>query len=93
MRRKTYTRREGARLNPDALDAQLIARGIGTRDLAKLTGLDLGTITDARQGHRLRKSTVLKIVAVLDKLPVNPTLGALVGLPAPEKKKRTTRAA
>jgi hypothetical protein len=88
-KRQTYTRREGARLNPDALDAHLVARGLGTRDLAKLTGLEIGTITDARQGKRLRRSTVMKIVAALDKLPVNSTVAALVGVAVPAAQTKT----
>ena len=88
-RRQTYTRREGACFKPDVLDAYMAARGIGTRDLARLTGLHLDTITQARKGQRLRKASMMKIVAILDKLPVNPTMGALVGLAsAPVEKKR-----
>ncbi len=81
--RETYKRREGA-------------RGIGTVDLATLTGLDLDTVTRARKGDRLRRSSVMKIVAALDKMPLNATAAALVGigaLPLPVAKKRTGKAA
>jgi hypothetical protein len=90
-KREPYKRREGARLLPDVLDAQLIARGIGTRDLARLTGLDVGTVTDARKGKRVRRTTVMKIVAALDKVPVNATAGALVGVGADLVEKKRPR--
>lgn len=73
-------RRAGGRMNPESLDAQLLARGLGTRDLSRLAKLDMKTIGAARKGQRVSRETVMRIVAALDLVPVNPTTASLVGI-------------
>jgi hypothetical protein len=72
-------------MDAEALDAHLLARGIGTHDLAKLTGLDIATVGSARKGRRVSRMTVLKIVDTLAKIPVRPEVAALIGLPVVEQ--------
>jgi hypothetical protein len=70
-------------MSPEALDNQMLARGLGSVDLAKITRLDISTITSARRGHRVSRRTVLLIVDALDKVPIRPTVATLIGLDAP----------
>lgn len=88
------TRVEGGRMDTEALDAQLLARDLGSLDLAELTGLDTKTIASLRRGVRVRRSTVLKIVDVLSKVPVRPEIAVLVGVGVPVERngseKKTT---
>lgn len=89
-RKLPHQRREGGKLDPEALDNHLLARGLGSIDLAKLTRLDISTITSARRGHRVSRRTVLLIVDALDRVPIRPTIATLVGIDVPlvEKKRR-----
>ena len=82
-KREPYARREGARLKPEVLEALMAARGVGSHQLARLTGLHIDTITQAKKGLRVRLTSIHKIADILDKLPVNTTAAALVGAPAP----------
>ncbi len=75
-----HQRREGGTLIPEAMDAALLARGLSTRDLARIAKVDVATVGAARKGRRVSRHTVLKIVAALDLVPVSPAIAQLVGL-------------
>ncbi|TMC35557.1 MAG: helix-turn-helix transcriptional regulator [Chloroflexi bacterium] len=73
------TRRVGVTIDPDRLERELAARGLEAKDLAKLAGVEADTIARARQGGRINRDTLLKIVDALSKVPTHPLAAALVG--------------
>jgi transcriptional regulator with XRE-family HTH domain len=73
------TRRAGCVLDGDRLEAELGARGLEARDLAKLTGLTENTIVQARNGRRISRDTLMRISDALLKVPAHPMAAVLTG--------------
>jgi DNA-binding Xre family transcriptional regulator len=66
------------RIDPEAFERELAARGLEAKDLAKLTGLKADTFSKARHGRRITRDTLMKIAVALEKVPVHRVAAALV---------------
>jgi transcriptional regulator with XRE-family HTH domain len=58
------------RLDPNRLDRELARRGWNATDLAKASGISVGTISAARRGRPVSNATVCKIADALRAAPV-----------------------
>ena len=77
-------RRAGVRIDADRFDYELARRGINPRQLAELSGVNETTLSRARHGHRIRESTLRRIVAAM--LKISPMPGAEMLLSEPQKR-------
>lgn len=77
-------RRAGVRIDADRLDYELARRGINPRQFAELSGVTETTLSRARHGHRVRESTLRRIVAAM--LKISPLPGADLLLSEPQKR-------
>ena len=85
-------RRRGVSVDPARLDRQLAARGLESQDIARLAGVSEDTIARLRNGERIERNNLYKVVAALDKVRPHPMLADLVGVDVPPGKKRTATA-
>jgi transcriptional regulator with XRE-family HTH domain len=69
------------RLDPNRLDRELARRGWNATDLAKASGISVGTISAARRGRPVSNATVCKIA---DALRAAPIVAGVDGLLEPE---------
>ena len=58
------------RIDPTRLDRELARRGWNATDLAKASGISVGTISAARRGRPVSNATVCKIADALRDAPV-----------------------
>ncbi len=79
-RTRAGSRLVGVRLDPDAFERELAARGLEAQDLAKLAGLKEDTFIRARHGGRITRDTLMKIAVALEKVPMHPVAAALAGI-------------
>lgn len=86
-KRATGPRSVGVKLDPEAFERELAARGLEAQDLAKLTGLKRNTFTKARHGGRITRDTLMRIAVALEKVPVHPVAAALTKVSASMKTK------
>jgi transcriptional regulator with XRE-family HTH domain len=57
-------------MDPVRLDRELARRGWNATDLAKASGISVGTISAARRGRAVSNSTLCKIADALREAPV-----------------------
>jgi transcriptional regulator with XRE-family HTH domain len=57
-------------MDPTRLDRELARRGWNATDLAKASGISVGTISAARRGRAVSNATLSKIAAALRTAPV-----------------------
>jgi transcriptional regulator with XRE-family HTH domain len=60
----------GTRLDPVRLDRELARRGWNATDLAKASGISVGTISAARRGRAVSNASLCKIADALSNAPV-----------------------
>ena len=60
----------GTRLDPVRLDRELARRGWNATDLAKASGISVGTISAARRGRAVSNGSLCKIADALSNAPV-----------------------
>jgi transcriptional regulator with XRE-family HTH domain len=65
-----YWEKVSTRLDPNRLDRELARRGWNATDLAKASGISVGTISAARRGRPVSNATVCKIADALRAAPV-----------------------
>jgi transcriptional regulator with XRE-family HTH domain len=80
--RPAASRSIGVRIDPEAFERELAARGLEAKDLAKLTGLKADTFSKARHGRRVTRDTLMRIAFALEKVPVHRVAAALVKVDA-----------
>jgi transcriptional regulator with XRE-family HTH domain len=66
------------RINVTNLDRELAIRGLNGRELSRLAGISAMTLSNARQGHRVRESTVRRLAVALTRVEPIPGAAALV---------------
>ena len=66
------------RLDPARLDRELARRGWNATDLAKASGISVGTISAARSGRPVSNATVCKIADALRDAPIIPGIDSLL---------------
>jgi len=75
------TRRRGLRVDPERFNAELTVRGLEGQHLARLAGVSEDAVSKMRRGLGVDRSTLLKVVAALEKVPtVNELTERLAGL-------------
>ena len=57
-------------MDPNRLDRELARRGWNATDLAKASGISVGTISSARRGRPVSNATLSKIAEALRAAPV-----------------------
>ena len=57
-------------MDPNRLDRELARRGWNATDLAKASGISVGTISSARRGRPVSNATLSKIADALHAAPV-----------------------
>jgi transcriptional regulator with XRE-family HTH domain len=57
-------------MDPTRLDRELARRGWNATDLAKASGVSVGTISTARRGRAVSNATLFKIAEALRAVPV-----------------------
>jgi len=57
-------------MDPNRLDRELARRGWNATDLAKASGISVGTISAARRGRPVSNSTLGKIAEALREAPI-----------------------
>ena len=65
-------------MDPIRLDRELARRGWNATDLAKASGISVGTISAARQGRPVSNATLCKIADALRRAPVVPGVDSLL---------------
>jgi transcriptional regulator with XRE-family HTH domain len=65
-----YWEKVSSRIDPARLDRELARRGWNATDLAKASGISVGTISAARRGRAVSNATVCKIADALRDAPV-----------------------
>lgn len=68
----------GTRLDPARLDRELARRGWNATDLAKASGVSVGTISAARRGRPVSNGSLCKIADALSNAPVIPGVDNLL---------------
>ncbi len=65
-------------MNRQELDRELLARGLESADLVAITGLSAATLSRLRGGHPVTATTMRRLVAGLERVPVSPLARALL---------------
>jgi DNA-binding Xre family transcriptional regulator len=67
-----------ARLNPVVLDRAMVARGIDSGELCRLTGLSSATVSRMRRGYPVTPATFRRLLRALESVPVSALTNALL---------------
>lgn len=86
-------RRRGVPCDGQRLELEMYSRALQGDDLAREAGVSEIVISRARNGDRIERASLLKIVEALHRFPVDPLLAALVGLPMEAPRNKRTVAA
>jgi transcriptional regulator with XRE-family HTH domain len=66
------------RIDPTRLDRELARRGWSATDLARASGVSVGTISAARRGRLVSNGTLCKIANALREAPIVPGVDSLL---------------
>jgi transcriptional regulator with XRE-family HTH domain len=66
------------RIDPTRLDRELARRGWNATDLARASGVSVGTISAARRGRLVSNGTLCKIANALRDAPIVPGVDSLL---------------
>jgi transcriptional regulator with XRE-family HTH domain len=66
-------------MDPNRLDRELARRGWNATDLAKASGISVGTISAARRGRPVSNATLCKVAEALRAAPIVEGVDLLLG--------------
>jgi transcriptional regulator with XRE-family HTH domain len=66
-------------MDPNRLDRELARRGWNATDLAKASGISVGTISAARRGRPVSNATLCKVAEALRTAPIVEGVDLLLG--------------
>lgn len=71
-------RRRGFRIDGEAFERELAARGLGADRMAHIAGVSEAAVSKARHGEPISHESLTKIVAALESIPANPMAARLL---------------